>query len=315
MVGDTSNIPTIAAPKRRSSFTGLLIRLWREKPLGTVGLAIVLVLLLTGIFANFLAPYDMGKTDLLHTLEGPSAAHWLGTDQLGRDVLSNIIYGARVSVIIGLSATALTTVVSIIIGALSALIGGKFDLIVQRFVDGWLCVPGMLILIIIVSIIGRGEWQIIVAIGIPMGIGGSRMIRSAVFAIRENTYVEAGRAIGGSTWTLLRRHILPNIMPVIIIGFSMMIGMVILMEASLSFLGFGVPPGVPSWGSMLSQEGRIYMEMSPMLAIWPGLALSLVVYGTNMFGDALRDLLDPRLKGGLGSYGGPRKKVRIKTQL
>ena len=141
------------------------------------------------------------------------------------------------------------------------------------------------------------------------------MIRSAVFAIRENIYVEAGRAIGGDTWMVLRRHILPNIMPIIIISFSMMIGQVILMEASLSFLGFGVPPGVPSWGSMLSQEGRMYMEIAPMLAIWPGLALSLVVYGTNMFGDAMRDLLDPRLKGGLGSYGGPRKKVKFKTSL
>jgi peptide/nickel transport system permease protein len=315
MVGDTSNIPTIEAPRRRSTLVGLFIRLWKEKPLGTIGLAIVVLLLFTGIFADLLAPYPMGKIDLLHTLAGPSADHWIGTDNLGRDVLSQIIYGARVSVIIGLSATSLTTVVSIIIGALSALIGGKFDLIVQRFVDAWLCVPGMLILLIAVSIIGRGTWQIVAAIGIPMGIGGSRMIRSAVFAIKENTYVEAGRAIGGSTWTLLMRHILPNIMPVIIIGFSMMIGGVILMEASLSFLGFGVPPGVPSWGSMLSQEGRMYMEIAPMLAVWPGLALSLVVYGTNMFGDAMRDLLDPRLKGGLGSYGGPRKKVKIKTSL
>ncbi len=319
MVGDTSNIPTVVVtePKRHSFLVDLFIRLWREKPLGTVGLAIVLVLLLTGIFADWLAPYPMQQMDLMHTLAGPSAAHWLGTDNVGRDMLSRIIYGARVSVIIGLSATALTTVVSIIIGALSALIGGKFDLIVQRFVDAWLCVPGMLILLIMVFILGKGTWQIIVAIGIPMGIGGSRMIRSAVFAIRENTYVEAGRAIGGSTWTLLRRHILPNIMPVIIISFSMMIGQVILMEASLSFLGFGVPPGVPSWGSMLSYEGRQYMEIAPMLAIWPGLALSLVVYGTNMFGDAMRDLLDPRLKGGLGSYGGPRKKrkIKIKTQL
>ncbi len=317
MVGDTSNIPTvvIAEPKRRNLLVGLFIRLWKEKPLGTVGLAIVVLLLFTGILADFLAPYEMGQIDLLNTLAGPSAEHWIGTDNLGRDVLSQIIYGARVSVIIGLSATTLTTVVSIIIGALSALIGGKFDLVVQRFVDAWLCVPGMLILLIAVSIIGRGTWQIIAAIGIPMGIGGSRMIRSAVFAIKENTYVEAGRAIGGSTWTLLMRHILPNIMPVIIIGFSMMIGGVILMEASLSFLGFGVPPGVPSWGSMLSQEGRLYMEIAPMLAVWPGLALSLVVYGTNMFGDAIRDLLDPRLKGGLGSYGGPRKKVKIKTSL
>jgi peptide/nickel transport system permease protein len=315
MVGDTSNIPTIAAPKKHSSFVDLFIRLVKEKPLGTIGLAIVVLLLLTGIFADFLAPYEMLEQDLMHTLEGPSAAHWLGTDNLGRDVLSRIIYGARVSVIIGLSATALMTVVSVIIGALSAQIGGKFDLVMQRFVDAWMCIPGMLILLIMVSILGKGMLQIILILGIPGGIGGSRMIRSAVFAIRENTYVEAGRAIGCSTWMLLRRHILPNIMPVIIIGFSMMIGGVILMEASLSFLGYGVPPGVPSWGSMLSQEGRIYMEIAPTLALWPGLALTLVVFGTNVFGDALRDLLDPKLKGGVGRYGGPRKKVKVETSL
>jgi peptide/nickel transport system permease protein len=166
-----------------------------------------------------------------------------------------------------------------------------------------------------VFIMGKGTWQIIVAIGLPLGIGSSRIIRSAVFAIRENTYVEAGRAIGCSTWWLLRRHILPNIMPIIIISFSMMVGQAILMEASLSFLGFGVPVGVPSWGSMLSYEGREFMEIAPALAIWPGLALTLVVWGVNMFGDALRDLLDPRLRGGLGSYGGPRKKVKVRTKL
>jgi peptide/nickel transport system permease protein len=301
-------------PKRHSFFVDLLLRLVREKPLGTVGLVIVLVLLLTGIFADYLAPYPMGKISW-DILQGPTSQHLLGTDNLGRDVLSQIIYGARVSVIIGLSATALTTVVSIIIGALSAQIGGKFDLLMQRFVDAFMCVPGFLILLIMVSIMGKGMWQIIVAIGLPMGIGGSRMIRSAVLGIRENTYIDAGRAIGCSNFSMLRRHILPNIMPVIIIGFSMMVGGAILMEASLSFLGFGVPPGVPSWGSMLSQEGRIYMEIEPMLAIWPGLALTLVVWGTNMFGDALRDLLDPRLKGGLGRYGGPKKKVKIKIKL
>jgi peptide/nickel transport system permease protein len=317
MAGDDINTSSgmLAEPKRHSFLVSLFIRLWREKPLGTVGLFIVAMLLFTGIFADVLAPYDIKEQDLYNMLAGPSADHWLGTDNLGRDVLSQIIYGARVSVIIGLSATALTMFVSTIIGSLSALIGGKFDLIMQRFVDAWMCIPPMLILLILVSIMGRGEWQLITALGIPGGIGGSRMIRSAVFAIRENTYVEAGRAIGANTWSLLTRHILPNIMPVIIIGFSMMIGGVILMEAGLSFLGFGVPPGVPSWGSMLSEEGRRYMLASPMLAVWPGVALSLVVYGTNMFGDAMRDLLDPRLKGGLGSYGGPRKKVKIKTSL
>ena len=317
MAGDNINTgnEAIKEPKRHSFLVDLLIRLWKEKPLGTVGLFIVVILLFTGIFADFLAPYPMGEQDLTNTLAPPSAQHWLGTNNLGQDELSQIIYGARVSVIIGLSATALTMVVAVIIGTLSALISGKFDLIVQRFVDAWLCIPGMLILLIMVSIMGKGTWQIIVAIGLPLGIGSSRMIRSAVFAIRENTYVEAGRAIGCSTWGLLRRHILPNIMPIIIIGFSMMVCQAILMEASLSFLGFGVPPGVPSWGSMLSYEGREFMEIAPALAIWPGLALTLVVWGVNMFGDALRDLLDPRLRGGLGSYGGPRQKVKVRTKL
>jgi len=312
MVSDASGTfgKTIVEKKRRSFWIDLFFRLLKEKPLGTVGLAIVLILLLTGIFADLLAPYPLGKTDLRHTLEPPSSQHLLGTDNLGRDELSNIIYGARVSVIIGLSATLLTTIVSVIIGASSALIGGKFDLVIQRFVDAFLCIPTFLILLIIVSIMGKGTWQIIVAIGLPMGIGGSRMIRSAVFAVKENVFVDAGRAIGCSTLRLLIRHILPNILPVIIIGFSMMVGGAILMEASLSFLGFGVPPGVPSWGSMLSQEGRTYMEMAPGLALWPGLALTLVVYGTNMFGDALRDLLDPRLRGGLGSYRGISEKTR-----
>jgi peptide/nickel transport system permease protein len=317
MAGDASNILSgaIAEPKRHSFFVNLFIRLWKEKPLGTVGLVIVFMLLITGIFADFLAPYDIGDFDLMNMLAGPSSAHLLGTDYIGRDILSNIIYGARISVIIGLSATLLSTAVSVIIGALSALIGGKLDLVVQRFVDAWMCIPAMLILLIIVSIMGKGTWQVIVAIGIPVGIGSSRMIRSAALAVKENTYVDAGRAIGCSTWTLFTRHILPNIMPVIIILFSMTVGVAILLEASLSFLGFGVPPDVPSWGSMLSQEGRMYMEIAPMLAVWPGLALTLVVWGANMFGDALRDLLDPRLKGGIGRYGGPLKKIKIKTRL
>lgn len=303
----------LAEPKRHPFLVDLFARLWKEKPLGTIGLAIVLIMLLTGIFADWLAPYPMSKIDLFNTLAPSSAQHWLGTDQMGRDVLSRIIYGARVSVIIGLSASLLSTVVSIIIGALSALIGGVFDLVVQRFVDAFLCIPGMLILLIMMSILGNGTAQVIMVIGIPMGIGGSRIIRSAVFAIRENTYVDAGRAIGSSTWSMLIRHIIPNTMPVIIIGFSMMIGGAILMEAGMSFLGYGVSIGVPSWGNMLSREGRIYMEIAPTLALWPGLALTLVVFGTNVFGDALRDLLDPKLKGGLGSYGGPSRRTKTRS--
>lgn len=311
VVNDSSEVE-IKEGKARSYWVDITIRLLTEKPLGLVGLIIVLVLLFTGIFADALAPFPMNKIDLLHTLASPSALHPLGTDNLGRDVLSNIIYGARISLIIGLSATFLQTIVSIVVGATSAIVGGKLDMLLQRFVDAWLCIPGLLILLMMMSIIGKGLLQMIIVIAIPMGIGGSRMIRSAVFAIKENPYVDAERAMGCSTVRLLRKHIVPNVMPIIIIGFSMSIGGVILMEAGLSFLGFGVPPGVPSWGSMLSQEGRIYMEIAPSLSIWPGLALSLVVYGTNMFGDAMRDLLDPKLKGGVGSYGSSFKKKRAK---
>lgn len=307
-------------PKNHSLVVSLLIRLFKEKPLGAFGLVAIVIMLICGIFADLnwagdnwirgIAPFSMGQIDLRHMLETPSWQHPLGTDNLGRDELSNIIYGARVSVIIGLGATSLMTLISILIGAVSGLVGGKFDLLIQRFVDAWQSIPGMLILLIVMSMLGSGLWQLIVCIGVPMGIGYSRMIRSAVIGIKENTYVDAARSIGCSTGKLLMKHIMPNIMPVVIIGFSMMIGGVILMEAGLSFLGFGVPPGVMSWGSMLSREGRKFMEQVPMLAIWPGLALSLIVYGANMFGDAVRDLLDPKLRGGLGSYRGISEKKR-----
>ena len=307
-------------PKNHSLLVSLLIRLFKEKPLGAFGLVVIVILLICGIFADLnwagntwirgIAPYPMNQIDLRHMLAPMSWLHPLGTDNLGRDILSNIIYGARISVIIGLGATSLMTIIAIIIGATSGLLGGKFDLLVQRFVDAWQSIPGMLILLIVMSMLGPGLWQLIVCIGVPMGIGYSRMIRSAVIGIKENVYVDAARSIGSSTGHLLIKHILPNIMPVVIIGFSMMIGGVVLMEAGLSFLGFGVPPGVPSWGSMLSREGRKFMEQVPMLAVWPGLALSLIVYSANMLGDAVRDLLDPKLRGGLGSYRGISEKKR-----
>jgi peptide/nickel transport system permease protein len=299
-------------PKSRSLYIDLFLRLVKEKPLGLFGLILMLALIFIGIFANVVAPYPLGEMDLTQRLQPPSAAHLLGTNHLGEDVLSNIIYGARVSVIIGFSATALMTVVSLIIGGLSGFLGGILDMVIQRVVDAWISIPGMLILLTMMSIMGPGVLQIIIAIGVPMGISGSRIIRGAVIAIRDNPYVDAARVAGTSTKNIMIRHILPNIMPIIIISFTLHIGGVILMESSLSFLGFGVPPGVPSWGSMLSQEGRQYMLISPSLSIWPGLALALTVYAANMFGDAIRDLLDPRLKGGLGRYNNTKKKIRVK---
>ena len=286
--------------KRRHALADFFVRLVKEKPLGVAGGVIVLILLFCGIFAGLLAPYDMAEIHLFDRLAAPSATYLLGADQLGRDILSRLIYGARVSVIIGLAATIITVVVATIIGVPSGFLGGKYDIVVQRLVDAWLAFPGLLILLTVMSIVGRGVLQIIIVMGIFGGIGTSRLLRSAVIGIKENDYFLAARAIGSPTRRTMMRHIMPNIMPIMIIIFSTSIGGMILAEAGLSFLGFGLPPGDASWGGMLSHEGRKYMEMKPELALWPGLCLSVVVFGTNMFGDAMRDLLDPRLRGGEG---------------
>ncbi len=297
----------VAETKKHSALVGLLIRLVKEKPLGTVGGVITLLLLLTGIFANFLAPYPYYQIHSANILSPPSAEFWLGTDFMGRDLLSRVIFGARISVIIGLSASTMATVVATFIGILCGYIGGKFDLIVQRFVDAVMSLPQLVVLIFAISVIGAGMLQIILVLGIIWGIGGSRMVRSAVIGIKENVYVEAARAIGCLTTRILTRHILPNIMAPIIIYFSTVVPGVILTESALSFLGFGVAPPAPSFGGMLTGGARLYMFKSQWPILWPGLALAIVVYGVNMFGDALRDLLDPRLRGGAGRYG-----VRVK---
>ena len=295
---------------RDRSVCKLIRRMATERPMGIIGMVILVVLFITAVFADQLAPYEMNQIDLLHMLDGASPAHPLGTDNLGRDILSNIIYGARISVIIGFAATAVMLAIAVLIGTSSAVLGGAYDMIVQRFVDAWQCIPNMLVLMMAMSIIGRGTVQLILAIGIPMGIGTSRVVRSAVISLRSNLYLEAVDILGASTWRIVSRHIIPNIAPILIISAATQIGQVILMESSMSFLGMGVPPGVPSWGSMLSQEGRAYMELVPTLALWPGLALTLTVFGANMFGDALRDLLDPRLKGGAGRFG--KRRIRKK---
>ena len=300
-MNDTTDIQSSTiAPKRRSRLPDFLSRLVKEKPLGTTCGIIVVILIFVAIFADFLMPYPYAETHLADRLKGPSAQYLLGADQLGRDFLSRIIFGARISILVGLAVTTLGVTLSTLIGGISGFLGGKFDLVVQRFVDAWISFPGLLLLLTIMSIVGKGVLQVILVLGVAGGIGGARIIRSAVIGIKENDYFLAARAIGTPVTATLMRHVLPNIMPVIIISFSMSIGGVILALASLSFLGFGLPPATPDWGSLLSREGRRYMEQAAWLALFPGLALTITVYSLNMFGDAIRDLLDPRLRGSEG---------------
>ena len=309
------NTTTTKEPKRRSKLADFFYRLVKEKPLGLVGGIITLLLLLTGIFASFLAPYGYNVLHPDSALLGPSAHFLLGTDNLGRDLLSRVIYGARISVIVGLGASVLATVVETTIGILSGYIGGVFDLIVQRFVDAVMCFPGLILMMVIISIVGPSMLTVILVLGITWCIGGSRLIRGATLSIKENMYVQSAVALGAPTGSILFRHILPNIMAPIIIQFTTRVPAIILTEASLSFLGYGIPPPAPSWGSMRSGSGRTYMFLNPWIVVWPGLALSVVVYGVNMFGDAVRDLLDPRLRGGIGRYGlNVSKKIKIKTE-
>ncbi len=310
-MSDTTETPSpTRKPKRRGRFADFWIRLFKEKPLGTACGIIILLLILVAIFADVLAPYPYKEMHLIDRLTGPSSQYLLGTDQAGRDLLSRLIIGARVSVLVGLAATAVNVVVAVLVGGISGFLGGRLDLAMQRFVDAWMAFPGLLLLLTIMSIVGRGLLQIIVVLGILGGISGSRVIRSTVIAIKENDYFLAAQAVGTPTSRILRRHVLPNIMAPVIIVFSINIGGVILSLAALGFLGYGLPPSIPDWGGMLSREGRRYMEQAPWLALWPGLCLTIVVYSFNMFGDAIRDLLDPRLRGGEGSYGATGKRKR-----
>lgn len=294
-----------AGTSRSSNFFQRLIR---EKKLGAFGAAITLLLLLTGIFADVIAPYGMNETYAGEALSEPSTEFLFGTDNVGRDVFSRVIYGARVSVIVGLSGAILSTLGSLLIGVTSGYIGGRLDMLLQRGVDMWIALPGLVVLMIVVTIVGSGMVPMIIILSLFFAIPGSRIIRGAVIAVKENAFIQASKAIGCKTSRIILRHIVPSILPTAIVLFTIRVPAVILSEAGLSFLGFGLAPPTPSWGGMISGSGRTYMFEAPWMVFWPGLALAIVVYGINMFGDALRDLVDPRLRGGLGRFGGFDKK-------
>jgi peptide/nickel transport system permease protein len=267
-----------------------------KKPIGAIGGVIVLILLAVALFADRLAPHHFNETSLIDALQPPSRAHWFGTDELGRDLYSRILYGAQVSMTVGLAATAIAVLLGAAIGIVSGYFGRRLDLALQRVVDAWLAFPGLVMVIVLLVLLGPGLGSVILALGISQAFPQSRIIRGATLVVREHAYIEASRASGASHGRVLLRHVLPNVVAPIIVSASTYVSFVILIEAAVSFLGYGVPPPRPSWGGMLSATGRSYMVRAPWLSFFPGLALTLAIFAFNVLGDALRDLLDPRLR-------------------
>jgi peptide/nickel transport system permease protein len=270
----------------------------RHKPLGAFGAFIVLVLILMALVPSLFATHNPDQFSLIDRKQGPSMEHWLGTDQLGRDLYSRIVYGARTSIIIGFGVVFLSAIVATFLGVVSGYFGGAFDMLVQRLVDIGIALPGLIFIILVVTSLQQLPTllRLIIPIGILVSLGSSRVIRGSTISAKQNQYVEAARVVGANDSRIIVRHVLPNVFAVILIGSSIQIGGAVLTESALSFLGYGVPPPTASWGRMLN-EAREELVRNPHLAIFPGLAIFLTVYSFNMFGDALRDVLDPRLRG------------------
>ena len=276
---------------------GALRRFVGRQPLGTAGAAVMLLILVAALFAGVVARQDPIATDAADTLARPSGAHWLGTDHLGRDIWARVVHGARVSLVVGVASTLLGSGLGGLVGLLSGYAGGRTDLIGQRVLDVLQGLPLLILAIVMSAALGPSIVNVVVAISIPIVPRAARVVRASVLAIREMPYVEAALALGLRHRRVALRHVLPNTMaPFVVLG-TAQLGSAILVEAALSFLGLGVPEPYPSWGRMLSVSAAEYAQKAPHLVLFPGIAISLAVFGSNLLGDALRDTLDPRLRG------------------
>lgn len=282
-----------AAPSR-------VLPLWRfcrKKPLGAFGGVIVIALIAMAVLAPWLARHAYDDTIRGARMKAPGAEFWLGTDNLGRDIWSRVVFGARVSVTVGFCAVLIANALAASIGITSGYFGGAYDICVQRVVDAWQSFPFLVMTVSVMAVLGPGLCNVILTLGVLGAANASRVIRGVTISVAQNVYIEAARALGAGHLRIMTRHILPNVFATIIVLATIGLGAFILAESALSFLGLGVPPPYPSWGAMLSGPGRTYFYDAPWMAIYPGLAISLAVFGFNMLGDALRDVLDPRLRG------------------
>lgn len=290
-------IPYPLAPPAHQRWLGDAWNFMRRKPLGAFGAAVLLLLVLAAIFAPVLAPYDPLAQEVRNRLKPPSAQYWFGTDNFGRDIFSRILHGARVSLYVGLLSVGIGTGVGALLGITSGYLGGRFDMVVQRVVDALLGFPSLLIALLMVVALRPSVEAVAVAISIGFTPRMTRLARASALSIKQDVYVLAARSMGAGDLRIILMHVLPNSLAPVFVLATAYLGTAIVAEASLSFLGLGVPPPHPSWGGMLQFGARGYLEAAPWLTIFPGFALSLVVYSFAVFGDALRDVFDPRLRG------------------
>ena len=285
-----SSLPTRLSPATR------LVRAARMNPLATIGTVLVVLFAVLAVFAPLIAPHDPAAIDLPSRLALPSAAHWFGTDELGRDILSRIVFGARISMLVGTSVVAFALLLGLVVGSIAGYYGGRVDRFVNVVVmNAFLSFPGILLAIAFVAFLGPGILNLILALSIGGWVGYARLVRAQVLATREREFVEAARALGASDWRVITRHILPNMIQPVIVQAAIGMAGAVLAEATMSFLGLGVPPPATSWGSMLN-DGRAHLFDAPHLVLFPAVAVMLAVLSFNFIGDALRDYLDPRAR-------------------
>lgn len=283
-------------PLRPSPFVPRWLRRSAKNIPALAGASVLLLVFAAALLGPIMSNVDPIATDTRNQLLGPGLDHWFGTDNLGRDLFTRVLYGTRTSLMIGFGAVFVGTGSAVAIGVTSAYFGGRYDLFVQRVVDAMMAMPWLIVAMSVLSLAGSGSLNLVLVVGLLMAFNFSRVMRSATLVVRQQAYIEACRSVGCSTPRLILRHVLPNVFPTAIVLATVGLGSAILTEAALSFLGFGVAPPEPSLGQMLGVDGRRWMLLAPWLAIFPGVALSLAVFGFNMFGDGLRDLLDPRLR-------------------